>query len=774
MYAKLPISLAAIFISLLAGLEAVAQERQIRITNEQRLPVPHATIYLNQKAIGKSDEQGTYTLQSDLKNPMNLLITAVGYAPFSVRVKPDTLTVLPVTLAMDDVRLKEVVVTAGRKVESIDEIPSSVSILTRREIEAQAMISQDLSAILGNSVPGLGTGTNKASNSGQTLRGRQVLVLIDGIPQSTPLMNGSRDIRTISPLAIERVEVIKGATSIYGNGSGGGIINYITKKPQGDRKISGQTNVGTSLNPLHTSETLSYRASQLLQGKLDKLSYVVSGSMDYTGLFRDGKGEANGQDDGLSNTYQYNAFIKTGYQFNDKTSLTAFYNFYKSIQKSDYINKAGVYGQTPSIGIKGDNPGDPAGTPFNHNVSLNFHRDELFGQTSLDLTAYYNHFISMNRYVPGGTAWYGPGQTQIQSTKKGIRLNLNTPWKLGPIPGEVTYGIDLLNDKTNQFLTDGRIYIPDMDMVNLAPYAQLKADLLPDLIFKGGVRYENASVTVKDFNTIATGPDGQGSIFVKGGKIPYNATMFNAGLRYTRFDLFNPFVSFSQGFAINELGRILRRATESTLDNLETDAIITNNYEVGFSSRYQWLSLSAAYYFSTSELGLNMVDVGGYLMPQREPEEVRGYELAVDARLSSKVSVGGSYAYVEGKAELDDGKKVYLNGIRIAPPKGTGYIYYKPVQRLDLRLFWVHTGSRDRFEVNSSGKYNNSEGAVRPVNLFNLAAGYTVNPSWRVSLGIENIFNTSYYPVVSQYRGIDAEYVRGNGMIANLNVSFQL
>jgi iron complex outermembrane receptor protein len=69
------------------------------------------------------------------------------------------------------------------------------------------------------------------------LRGRQVLVLIDGIPQSTPLRNGARDLRVIDPSAIERVEVIKGASAIYGNGADGGIINYITKRNKTDKNI---------------------------------------------------------------------------------------------------------------------------------------------------------------------------------------------------------------------------------------------------------------------------------------------------------------------------------------------------------------------------------------------------------------------------------------------------------------------------------------------------------------------------------------------------------
>jgi len=221
------------------------------------------------------------------------------------------ITLKPVELA----ELSEVVVTAGRKIESMNTIPSSISVLNQKEIQAQMEITTNLSAILGNTIPGLGTATGKANNAGQTLRGRQALVLVDGIPQTTPLMNSSRDIRSIDPAAIERIEVIKGATSIYGNGSGGGIINYITKMYNGPRKVTGNTSLGTSFNPIHGDETLGYRVSQTFSGRLKQVTYTVGGAIDYTGLQRDAKGLALGQTDGLSNTYQNNAFVKANLEY---------------------------------------------------------------------------------------------------------------------------------------------------------------------------------------------------------------------------------------------------------------------------------------------------------------------------------------------------------------------------------------------------------------------------------------------------------------------------
>ncbi len=672
------------------------------------------------------------------------------------------------------VSMNEVVVTAGRKSENINQIPSSVTIITQKEIQEQMEFTTDISQIIGNLVPGLNVSNNKSNNSGQTLRGRTVLVLIDGIPQSTPLMNGARDIRTIDPSVIERIEVIKGATSIYGNGSGGGIINYITKKNFNKNKIAGQTSVGLTANPHYTKETFGYRVSQFLSGNLNKFSYMVGGSIDYTGLQRDGDGLVLGQTDGTSNSYQNNVYAKFQYEINDLSSISLMYNFYTSTQHTKYISKNGVFGVSPTIGVKGEDPGKHTGTPYNHNLIIRYVNNELFGKTQFDASFYINSFQSMNRYVQSTPSWYGPGQTQINSDKKGLRLNFNTPFKVGEIPGEVTYGLDLLNDITFQDLTDGRVYVPKMNMTSFAPYAQLKLDLFDDLIFKGGVRYENARVKVKDFQTLAEGPNGEGVIDVQGAKFPYKGTTFNAGLRYIKFDLFNPFVSFTQGFSINELGRLVRSAEESTLTNVNTKPILTNNYEFGFSSRYKMFNFTAAYFISTSDDGVNLIEgENGLIRPERAPERTYGFELTLDANISPMWKAGGTFAYVEGKAEKEDGSKKYLNGTRIAPAKATAYIRFSPTEKFNFVLNWLMTGDRDRFDVNTNGVYAANEAPVKSINLFNFSGNYQLNKNWGMSIGLDNIFNKTYYTVASQYSSNAANYVRGVGSTGTFTINYK-
>ncbi len=760
---------------LCSGTYAFAQDVTVQVKDAQQQMLPQANIWVNGKLQGRTDSQGSLVFARPKIKNLEIRISHSSYPDRIHRVLTDTLS-SPIQLAMENQRkLDEVVITAGRKPESIANIPSSISILTTKEIEAQSQISTNIASVLGNTIPGLGVAAPKGTNSGQTLRGRAVLVLIDGIPQSTPLMNGARDIRSIDPSVIERVEVIKGATSIYGNGSAGGIINYITRKNDPQAKtVGGLTTLRGTLNPYNNKETEGYRFSQTLYGRHDKFSYTASGAVDYTGLQRDGDGVPLGQTDGLSNSRSYNAFLKLGYDIDPSSSLSFVYNFFNSLQHARYISQNGKYGQTATIGVPGTDPGENTGTRYNHNAMLTYSKNQLFGNTSLNASVYYNTFRSMNRYVERANSWYGPGQSQINSDKKGFRADLNTPFQLGNVLGGVTYGIDLLNDVTYQDLTDGRVFVPKMDMFNYAPFAQLTLTFVDHLIFKGGARYEDATVKIKDFETLPTGPGTEGSIAVQGGTIPYRGVTFNAGLRYNKYAFFNPFVSFSQGFTINELGRIVRNATDSDLKNIQTDPIVTNNYEAGFASQISIFNLSAAYFISTSKLGVNLTaDERGYFFPERAPERIHGVEVALDARLSSTLSVGGTYSYVEGKLKNEDGTRTYLGGARIMPPKATGYVNYAPINALDLQLSWVHTGNRSRFEPGANGAYLGNQGPVKAVDILNFNAGYKVNKQWSVGLGVANLLNEDYYAVYSQFAATDPNYVKGEGATLSLNLNYR-
>jgi len=673
----------------------------------------------------------------------------------------------------------EVVMTASRKKENIKEVPSSITVVAEKQIQSQLTVNSDITSILQYTVPSLGTNSGQTSNTGQTLRGRQVLVLIDGIPQSTPLRNGARDLRVIDPSAIERIEVIKGASSIYGNGADGGIINYITKRSKTEKKISGISQIG--ITEQSYGGTLGVRASQLLTGKVSKFDYTLSLAYERTGYMKDGDGVM------LSPTYStakmdnYNGMLKLGYDINDNQRIEASYIGYSSRSNLNLGLKTGVYGIEPTIG-QGEGKSletTPQGTPKNHNIRLSYDNKNLFAGTALNINLYYQDFKTVYGY---SDTFFNGGQSNVISKKAGARFNFDTQlWNTQNSQGEIIYGADILNDQTVQKLEDGRFWTPNMSMTNIAPFLLVKIDLLKKLTIKGGLRYENIKVNVDDFNTLSViKNDGTftKSIPVNGGKLSYNALVGNIGLRYNIEPYINLFGSFSQAYSINELGRILRTSTSETIQNLETKPIIVNNYELGATGQLSsWLNYELTSYVSTSKLGATFVQSADRALTiKRAPEVIYGVEGFLHFTPVKWLQFGGSYSWMEGITSPDDNGdySAKINNSRISAPKVLAYAQVKPIQILSVGVDMLHSFRQNRFDPNAkTGLYAYGEGYVPDYTVFNLKASYEVNNNWKVSLGVENILNRVYQPSIAWWAARDSDFTNSLGARGTFMIEYK-
>lgn len=100
-------------------------------------------------------------------------------------------------------------------------------------------------------------------------RQREVALLIDGVPVSSPY-HGQLDLNSLPAEAIERIDVVKGASSVmYGANAMGGVINIITKKSAGVTALSFKGDLGSG-------ESMNFGASA--SGTIGKLQYMLSGS----------------------------------------------------------------------------------------------------------------------------------------------------------------------------------------------------------------------------------------------------------------------------------------------------------------------------------------------------------------------------------------------------------------------------------------------------------------------------------------------------------------
>ena len=97
-------------------------------------------------------------------------------------------------------QLEKIVVTATRTPKNIAEIAGTVQTIDHNQIAQQATAGRKVADVLAQLVPSLAPSSGTTSNYGQTMRGRNVLVMIDGVSQ-TGSRDVSRQLNSISPVS---------------------------------------------------------------------------------------------------------------------------------------------------------------------------------------------------------------------------------------------------------------------------------------------------------------------------------------------------------------------------------------------------------------------------------------------------------------------------------------------------------------------------------------------------------------------------------------------
>ncbi|RXQ96539.1 TonB-dependent receptor [Ancylomarina salipaludis] len=768
------------------------------VIDENNLALPGSSIWLPDLKIGTStDFEGSFIIKDIPEGIWTIKISMLGYNTLSkeVTIVNNQTSQLNVQLQPNNELLNEVVISASRNPEKLSEIPASISIINSKTLKNHIQSTSNINEILEFNIPGLAPSTGTSSNWGQTLRGRNLLVMVDGIPQSTTLRNGKVGMKSINPNDIDRVEVIKGATSIYGNGGDGGFINYITKKNRTESKIEGTTQTWGTSNLSKTKDAQGFGIYQSLKGKLNKLSYYVSGSYEKTGNKYDAEGKPLLPTYGLDNAEIVSALSKIDYRLSQTQDLSFVASHYQSRQDSpfspvnadiDVLNEKGDYILNHGYGEISETPdlNKPNG-PTNTNLRLSYQARDIFNEsTTFGTDVYYqkskNIFFYSDKFENGG-------QSVINSEKYGFRPNFKTSLHISKeIKTDLTYGLDILKDKTNQGLLDGRLWVPNLNMISLAPYFQTNIKIKDAWSIKTGVRYDKMNLKVEDYTTLPYDPKSNGNfsdpVNVKGDNLKFNNTSFNFGIRYIENNKFIPFVNYSQGFSLPDLGATLRGASATNVNDINLKAIVTNNYEFGFLSTFDHVKAEAVGYYSTSNYGtgVNFNDETNRFELSPLPQKIFGAEFSLDFKyLNELLLFGASYTYVEGLKHPKDNKNdlSYIGGDVIAPSKFTAYITVTPCHKLTTTLRMIHIGDRKRFKPVSDGnggwKYNYLEAPVNGYTLLNFSSSFQAKENLSISLSINNLLNEFYLPARAQWAApLRSQSPAGEGANTKLSVSY--
>jgi outer membrane cobalamin receptor len=168
--------------------------------------------------------------------PAGSTITAVPANATATTVPATATAIVPAAANNSQYELEDVIITGTKTKLKIKDSPVAASVVTQDNIgEKKAVVFSDdaLTGVTGVQVRNLKGTQTSAVAIRDVPEWWRILVLLDGF--SIQNVNNARPFWNLIPLdLIDRVEVVRGPfSSLYGKFAVGGVVNFITKEPEG-------------------------------------------------------------------------------------------------------------------------------------------------------------------------------------------------------------------------------------------------------------------------------------------------------------------------------------------------------------------------------------------------------------------------------------------------------------------------------------------------------------------------------------------------------------
>lgn len=672
----------------------------------------------------------------------------------------------------DITQLSTMVMTATRTPKTIAEIAGTVQTIHGEAIVQQAGAGRKVADILAQLVPSLAPSSGTTSNYGQTIRGRNVLVMIDGVSQT-----GSRDVarqlNSISPNMIDHIEVVSGASSIYGSGATGGIINIITKRADKSEPVSFQTKLGITSADNFRRDGLTYQVSQTASFSNDQVDGFLG--LDYTrrGSQFDGRGERISLSPWQGSTMDTDTLDINGrlnFDLTDTQTFSVGAQYYKDKQDTEYGPDYSYLqtGTEPSHkAIKGwslDNQ------PFTERYAVNtqYQNQDVLGQT-LNVEAYYRN--EKVRFVPYGYSKDGSKVKQSQSNidYAGIRSTIQANIQVADRDLKLTYGLDYDWEKDHQWADyytpshNGLVYTatgekqgsgPDTEIQNIGTFVQGDYALTDRLNIQAGVRYQYVQADTDSYLT-ARKP----ITLMAADSTHSDKFLFNLGAVYELTDAQQVYANFSQGYSYPDVQRVLRDVAAYTLTTSGIAPITVNSYELGWRlNQDTGLNLGLTGFYNTSDQvvqfnadrSVNVVDAD---------QRVYGAEATVSYPFMQNYKVGGTLGYTRGQYKDVADNWHELNTFAISTTKGTLFAEWNNDAGYGVRaqiqaIKGTNKAYKDDQQLKTAGLTDsNSAADIKGYSTMDVLAHFPMAKG-RVDFGIYNLWDSQYKTVFAQQAAV--------------------
>ena len=692
----------------------------------------------------------------------------------------------------DGQQLQSIEVSAQRTNSKLIRPTRQSTVVEREELNELRQASDSLATVLSKVVPGMADSSHTITDYGQTLRGRNTLVLVDGIPINTN-RDSARNMATLNMTSIDKVEVLRGSSAIYGAGASGGIIAVTTRPAGGEPYAETTFSLKSPLSRLG-SDGLGGEINHFMSGSSGVVDYALNLGLQHIGASYDGKGNRIAPEPSQGDLFDSNNYTfggKLGFRIDRDQRLQFSASRYVAEQDSNYGSNpavaslpAGSAVALPLNGLQLANQNQIKNTL----LSVDYQHKDFFGSALSTQLYYRDYFTRFTPFDARAVSTRGNNVDQVMQNSKvfGGRATLDTPLTENT---KLLWGMDFNQERSDMpddifnptaydasggivFQRTGTLmYMPPLTTRSIGTFGQLQYKLNEQWAFEGGLRYERANASYDNFVPLSQSRAASPQQ-VKGGSVSYGAWLANLGAVFKPVKGHEIYGSFSQGFQLPDIGLQIRNATPAfNIASSSLEPVKTNNYELGWRGAFGNTLGTLAVFYTTSKLG-DVQSFNNGLILTRTAEKIVGVEAGVDYLPEDTAWGGGATFTMMWGRETPQGSNSdqIMTGYRIPPMKITTYVQYKPGSNWSNRLQATYYASRD---YRLSGQTSFGRREVGSYTTLDLISRYQITPKDSVTLGIENLLNRYYLPAYSQLmrNSNNTSRLPGTGAVLNLSYS---
>jgi len=613
----------------------------------------------------------------------------------------------------------EIVVTATRLETPAKEIASSVTVISKEDLERmkKTTVLEALQEVLGLSIIQNGPPGGSASVFLRGANSEHTLILMDGVELNDPISpSRSFDLAHLTLDNIERIEILRGPQStLYGSDALGGVVNIITKKRQGKPKFS-LSSVAGSYGTIITSGGIS--------GSTERTHYSFGTSYYRSDGFSSASTnyEGNREKDGYRN---HSLWGRLGFRLFDNLDVDL---ILRTLNTQIDIDNVG--------GAQGDDPNNVQ--DYNalfiktqiRNLMLNNRWELKLGLSLVDYDRQHENPADEAHLFDSEEGFFKSKLFKID-WQNNLFLHETNTFTLGidyqQEQGESEYHSDGIFGPFSSIFPSKRAHVTGFylqDQVRLANrfFATLGLRLDDHSQFGSAVTYRLAP-----------------AYFIEGTQTKFRATYGTAFKSPSLYQLFAPGTFFGP------------------IGNTELNPEKSIGWDIGVEQQLLGgkVLLGVTYFYNDYKDLINFDFLQGYMNIGKA--ESKGTEILIQARPFDDMLINATYTRTEAKDKDTD---TYL--LRRPKHKLTANLNYSFLKKGNLNLSFVFIGERDDMDFST---WPSTRETLLSYSLLNAAVSFNVASNFQIFCRLDNIFNKEYEmikgygtPGFSAYGGVNFLY----------------